>query len=702
MKKKIFFRILVSSFVLFLVCGLGSAADLPVKSPEQDGFKEVPESPAMRKTRGIKNLYTVEQIYGAIKGGQEGGLLLDLTTHGQTRLLDGRTIDPQKIYGNVYMGPYPFEAGETQYSYKRFRRSEEIKAGKAFLDLGYFLVEGHNSEDWVDEGQVVVRLELRTNEEGMEPSLGAYDIFVGFRVENRRFEKLPALIEGPMVNMVRSDACDRVVISFKTGEPVESAVVLDNGKRFPGQKGLKKHEIEVSGLQPGKHYRYHVEIGKYRSTAYSFRTAPKPGAGTVVFAYSGDGREGTGGGYFNFMGVNYTTLERIANLVSREGAELFVFGGDLLNGNTASVEDFRTQMYAWKQALAGFWHHRPVYACMGNHESLLRVFKYLGGEFLRLDRWPYDTESAEAVFADELVHPQNGPRVSDPRRPSYKENVYSFQYGPVKFIAFNNNYWISKAWGAVWQVPTMYGGSPEGYIMKDQLDWIEGELLAAEKDPSIKYVILFAQEPVFPNGGHVQDCMWYNGSNHPRAFTYDAGSGEVIPEEKGILEVRNAFVRRVGNCRKVAAVLGCDEHSYHKVLIDNEVPVGDPLTDDSDGDGVVCVAGTSCSALKDLKYPTWYLVSGGAGAPYYSEQKTPWNLYWKKNPDRYRYKSHTSMRGCYYYSSQENVMIFKADSQRISVTVYNPYGEIIDKIDDLMIIKDPTAWEGESGSPCPD
>jgi hypothetical protein len=132
-------------------------------------------------------------------------------------------------------------------------------------------------------------------------------------------------------------------------------------------------------------------------------------------------------------------------------------------------------------------------------------------------------------------------------------------------------------------------------------------------------------------------------------------------------------------------VLGSDEHSYHKVLIDKNVPIGVPGLDDKDGSNRVCQKGGSCSPLGDLQYPTWYLVSGGAGAPYYSEGTTPWNSYWKKYQGTY--PDHTSMRGCYYYSSQENIFIFKVNKERISLAVYNPYGEIIDTIDDLMAVK---------------
>lgn len=676
------------AFVLLMNSGVAlPASELPVKPPQDAGYQEVPEGAATKWTRGIRNLYAIEQLYESIKGGFSGGLQVDLNKY--TKLLDGRKIDPKSIYGKIYFGPYPFEAKEVVYVYKRFRGYSRIELGKAtaFLDLDRLLSYSGDSEDWNDDGQLVVRFDLMLKTGGKDLPLGVYDTFVRFGMENGKYFKRPTIIEGPMVNMIRSESPGAIVISFKTGEPVKSAVVLDNGKRFAKTGEVKKHEITVSGLEPSTDYRYRIETGGFTFMDYSFRTAPEPGKGNVVFAYSGDSREGIGGGGANFMGANYTTMERIANLAFNKKADLFVFGGDLMNGNTASPDDYRVQIHAWKQALAGFWNHKPVYSCMGNHESLLRVFKNKEGEELRLDRWPYDTESAEAVFADELVYPQNGPEASDSRRPTYSENVYSFQYGPVKFIAFNNNYWIAKSIGTVWQIPLEFGGCPEGYMMRDQMDWIKGELEKAEKDPTVKYIVLFAQEPVFPNGGHVKDCMWYFGNNKVRAAVYDHGSGKVVKESRGIIDIRNQFLRMVGNNKKVAVILGADEHSYHKMLLDKDVPVGVPETDDTDNSDQVCREQGPCSSLKDLKYPTWYMVSGGAGAPYYAQQETPWNAYWGKNPSKYDPQRHTSMRGCYHYSSQENVLIFSAGDRGLSVTVYNPYGGIIDKIDNLMSIK---------------
>jgi hypothetical protein len=231
----------------------------------------------------------------------------------------------------------------------------------------------------------------------------------------------------------------------------------------------------------------------------------------------------------------------------------------------------------------------------------------------------------------------------------------------------NNNYWYSGAAGR-------YGGSPEGYILDDQLAWIERELAAAERNATVRYVLLYAQEPVFPCGGHPGDAMWYHGNNNVRAHTFH--DGKLEPEPLGIVEVRNRLAGAVGRSTKLAAVLGADEHAYYRVLIDRSVPVGVPARDDKNGDGVIAWRDAEpASPLAELKHPTWYVTCGGGGAPYYSEQATPWTVYWGEQAD--------PRRG-FYYSSQENLLLFTADGEKISLRVVNPYGETIDEIENLM------------------
>ncbi|MEN8153263.1 MAG: metallophosphoesterase family protein [Acidobacteriota bacterium] len=625
---------------------------LPVIDPALKGRKEM-------KAYRVHNKFGINMIRDSIKDGNKRGLLIDLNSIKKT--LNGKSINNKKIYGYIYAGPYPFETSETNYTYKRLRTTSVIKNGYGYINISDLLGKNENSEGWIDTGEVYVKLNLFLQNRERDRKLGNYELITRFKKEGEIFKKLPVITEGPFINMVHSDDPSTITISFRTDKKVSGKVKIEDMGDFTENLPVKKHEIKITGLNEDTTYNYSVRFKNYVSKGYKFKTAPSGKNKKLVFVYTGDSRAGTGYEESNVMGMNSRTMERIANFAYLKGAEFILQGGDMINGRTTSIPDFRTQLYSWKNSLSGYWHERPVYTCQGNHESLVRAFRDKDDDIIKMDKWPYETESTEAVFADELVHFENGPDVSDPRRPTYKENVYSFRYGSVKFIVMNNNYWLG---------PVEYGGLVEGYIMEDQMQWIEKELKDGEEDSRVKFIILFAQEPVFPNGGHLKDSMWYFGDNSIRGSSYDEKSGKVIPEKEGIIEVRNRFVRMVASNRKIAAVLGSDEHGYHKVLIDNSVPIGKSEEK------------KDFSPLKDLKYPTWYIVSGGAGAPYYSEEPTPWNKFWKKNIERE--ENNLSGRGCYYYSSQENYFLFTVENGNMRMEVYNPYGEIIDTYKDLM------------------
>ncbi len=620
----------------------------------------------------IRNLVTPEQIWTAVRNRRRG---LKLSFWRLTRLLDGSDINPEDIYGMAYFGPYPFESRQAGYAYKRFRFGAEIAAGKADLELGALLSGKTNSEGWSDGGRIALRVELYLKRAGADRALGVYDTFVSFRRTSDGFKKLPTLIEGPLVHMTGSENPTQVVISFITSEPVETSVYLlgDDVQQFRGNADRRKQKIALTGLRPAGEYRYRVRVGRSLTKVFRFKTPPEAGSGTVTFAYCGDSREGVCGGMQKFMGINYATLERNAALAFTKGADFFIFGGDLVNGYTTSKKDFQMQLQAWKQAMSGFWNYRPVYPAMGNHEALLAAFWPKDGKRGRwpisIDRWPYATESAEAVFADAFCNPANGPKPSDPKRPPYRENVFSFRYGSVKVIAFNNNYWYSSS-------PEKFGGCPEGYILPDQMKWIIRQIRQAEKNPMVKYVFLYAQEPVFPCGGHIKDSMWYRGDNNIRAYSFEGH--KLRPLKRGIIEVRNDLVRAVGSSSKVVAVLGSDEHAYYRLRVDRTVPVGVPSKDDRNNDGRIDWSKDEPASPLELKHPVWFITSGGGGAPYYSEQPTPWNKYWKWKD---------SGRKNYFYTSQENVAVFRANAQGVSLQVYNPYGEVIDRVEDLTLIK---------------
>jgi 3',5'-cyclic AMP phosphodiesterase CpdA len=236
--------------------------------------------------------------------------------------------------------------------------------------------------------------------------------------------------------------------------------------------------------------------------------------------------------------------------------------------------------------------------------------------------------------------------------------VYTFQYGPVRFIALNNNYW----WTTDDRVEE-YGGSPEGYILRDQLAWAERELRRAGRNGTVAHVVLFMQEPVFPAGGHVRDAMWHAGDNTVRAYARSPGEG-LKPAGPGIVEVRNRLWLAVSRSHKVAAVLVGDEHAYHRMLVDNATPVGIPSRDDTDGDGVL----ERHSPNPEFRHPVWQICAGNAGAPWYAREPTPWEV------ER--------------YVSRTGYLLFEATRDKLSMTAYALRGDaVMDRVHDLTAVK---------------
>ncbi len=619
---------------------------------------------------GIRNRLPVKELHRCITGATEDGrgLAFDL--------------GDESLEGKVHAGPYPFEEGEADYDHVRYRFTGKIAKGRGVIPVAHFLRTRYNANDWPD-GQsrrpatpaVAYRFQLwRRRASGLE-DLGFYGGVANVRFEGNKAVENLTILEGPFVTGLTSDDPTRVTVVWRTDRPAGAilqwsqpcdpaaprpdALALPHAKSHIQTLVPGRNLVTLTDLVPGRRYYYQA-----RSTAdgegvvtsvYSFVTPPKAGEGEVCFAFGSDSREGVGGGERTYMGTNFHVASAVARDAYRRGADLVIFGGDLVNGATSDVGDFRLQLRAWKQAWAGFWRSRPVYPVMGNHEALVNAYPGPRGRVL-LDKWPYGAQSAETVFADEFENPRNGPDPDDFRRPTYKENVYSFSWGPVLFIAFNNNYW----WTSNQYVRT-FGGSPEGYLLNDQLTWIEKTLDAATKNPTVRFVVLYAQEPVFPSGGHVGDGMWWNGNNNVRACHEEDGTIQSLGP--GVIEIRNRLWRAVANCPKSAAVLVGDEHAYVRTRIDATTPVGVPAQDDTDGDGKL----DRVSPNPAFRYPTWQITSGNCGAPYYNRQAAPWTAQ--------------------AFSSQTGYCLFQTNGAKISLTAYSTNGQTLDHVEDLMAIK---------------
>ena len=549
---------------------------------------------------------------------------------------EGLTLDVgnESLRGRIFLGQYPFEAGLSGYDYSFFtedrgygsEHSGFMSGGEGLIPIAALYKPKFDANSWATGGissasqTIEYRLQvINDDEERFEVEM--YGSFVSFEKDGDGVvRKLPSIVDGPYVTLVSSDDPTSVTIVWETDEPCSGEVLLQSDSYAEEGGDTRTHSVKISGLTPDAEYDYYVRSvasdGRtVSSNTYPLYTAPEKGQGDVVFAFASDSRGGTGGGgERNYMGVNLYTLKEIAVDAYRKKTDFFIFGGDLIWGNPTDKEDYILQMKGWKQGMAAYWRSRPVYPGMGNHESVCN--QYSGA--LLMDKWPYATESGEAVFAAEVFNPTNGLEPSDPRRPTYKENVYSFQYGPVKVISVNNTYWSTAIF---FDHVVKYGGSPYGYIMDDQLEWVEQTIADADSDPSVKFIFLFTHAPIFPSMGHVDGAMWWSGDNNIRAYTKNQDSGEVEPEPLGIVEARTRLWRAVASSPKSVAMFTGDEHSYHRTLIDSTANVGIYPDDDTDGDGVL----DQYSPDPEFVHPVWHITSGGGGATYSAgETPVPW------------------------------------------------------------------------------
>ncbi|MEL6134718.1 MAG: metallophosphoesterase, partial [Bacteroidota bacterium] len=378
------------------------------------------------------------------------------------------------------------------------------------------------------------------------------------------FEVVPTVIEGPFLHRVTHTAA---TIAFTTHVPADATLKI-NGQELK-TTAQTQHEIEVTGLAADTDYDYTVSVGPIDQT-YTLHTSPASGSRKpFVFAYASDSRAGQGGGERDIYGSNAYIMKKIMALANMKDAAFFQFSGDLINGYLTSPGEMDLQYANWKRAVEPFGHYFPIYVSMGNHEALMRTF-YKEGERsgFSIDRFPYATESGEAIFARNFVNPLNGPASEDGASydpnpevqdfPSYEENVFYYTYDNVAVVVMNSDYWYAPSTAGI---PVTSGGM-HGYIMDQQFAWLEKTILALESDENIDHIFITQHTPFFPNGGHVDDDMWYRGDNTKRAFA----NGK--PLSRGILQRRDQMLDLIVNkSQKVLGILTGDEHNYARTTI---------------------------------------------------------------------------------------------------------------------------------------
>lgn len=557
--------------------------------------------------------YTLERLMGNPKG-SENGIAFDFQIPDMTGFLYYGFIDLEK-------SKHP----TTIY----FRSTAEIKEGKAQINIkkmdGVYDIVG-----WQKKGGGTIGYRV-VNPKGEF----LYDGVVSFRGAGP-FEIDDTILEGPFVNTVTPDGA---TISFKTNLKIIAKVEID-GREFSDEQTCYQHEIRVSGLHANREYSYQALYGK-NMQKYALRTAPEAGSRkSFVFAYASDSRSGRGGGERDFYGANFYIMKKIMALSAYKKSAFMQFTGDLVNGYVNYPASMHLQLASWKRSIEPFAHYLPVYTGLGNHETVMHTFPVPNSYGYSVDRFPFDSESTEAIFAANLVNPGNGPASEDgspfdpdPDRrdfPGYGENVFFYSYDNAAMIVLNSNYWYAsslKGYPAT-------SGNLHGYIMDNQLKWLEKTIADLELDKNIDHIFVTSHTPFFPNGGHVDDDMWYNGNNEPRAVV----AGKAV--EKGIIERRDQLLDiLINKSKKVRAILAGDEHNYCRMRIAPDMVMYPEKYD---------------KPKIKLSRSIWQLTNGAAGAPYYAQQQAPWTSFVEK------------------FSAQHAVIYFHIKGQNIKIEVMNP------------------------------
>ncbi|MEM8566126.1 MAG: metallophosphoesterase family protein [Bacteroidota bacterium] len=553
---------------------------------------------------------------------------------------DGIRLDFGKLEGSITYGMIPY--GQAPHPLPVFRFTKKINDGKVDINIKENFKYPYDFVGWSEKGQFTIgyRVMDTTGEVLFDGEVSGSG--------TGPFTIVPTLYEGPFVNCIGPN---QAIISFEMSSPVIAHVKV-NGKAYGDKEARQHYEIKIDGLKPDTKYNYTVTYGDF-TQSYHFTTAPEKGSREpFVFAYTSDSRHATGGGERRIYGANGYIVKKMGALAYREGAAFIQFSGDMINGYLTTPEEQLLQFTNWKKSLEPFWHYIPVYVGQGNHEALGYVFRNDEGRYTAfIDKFPYDTQSAEAVMQQAFVNPENGPDSEDnnsydpdPNQidfPSYRENVFYYTYGNLAMVVLNSDYWYAPSLRGD---PSTSGGL-HGYLMDNQMEWLRRTIENLEADEDIDHVFVTQHTPAFPNGGHSRDDMWYSGNNDPRPVI--AGK----PVEKGIIQRRDEYLDILANqSSKVVGILTGDEHNYNWLKLTNEVPIY-----------------PENYPHKKIKFnrPLYQINNGASGAPYYAQEKLPWSAYTQS------------------FSVENALCLIHVDGSKVTMTVLNP--DTLNKIDEVVL-----------------
>ena len=211
-----------------------------------------------------------------------------------------------------------------------------------------------------------------------------------------------------------------------------------------------QHSATLAGLSPKTIYAYQPLIGGTAAAATAtFTTAPADGSGSISFVAIAD------------SGTGSSEQRQLADVMSRDAFDFAVHGGDIAYGNAggtgdathATFQSYLFDIYSWLPS-------KPFVPVEGNHDS--RPSNGNGKAYLDIFELPRN--GATAAF------------------PDHAERYYSFDYGPVHFVALDTEFAFQDT-----------------VRRAEQLRWVEADL-ASTTQPWI--VAVLHRAPYSSGGEH--------------------------------------------------------------------------------------------------------------------------------------------------------------------------------------------------------
>jgi hypothetical protein len=314
--------------------------------------------------------------------------------------------------------------------------------------------------------------------------------------------------------------------------------VTAEAQTFPGsQTGLSydftQYEARLTGLSAATKYTYDVLMNGVDATSSqdAFTTAPRSGSGTVRFIAFGDSGAGT------------SAQTQLAARMAADTFDLALHTGDVAYGNSNLVGGASYVQYDnWLFSVYSWMRSRPLFPSIGNHD---------------------DEIGFAQAYRDVFVLPDEGATTT---YPDNAERFYSFDYGPVHFVALDTEHaFIDTA------------------RRQAQLAWLDADLAATTQPWKVVY---FHRPP------------------------YSSGS-----EHGSSVDVRQAFAP-IFERRGVNLVLNGHDHDYERSKPWREfVTTGSPVTYVVTGGGGAALypVGTSAWTAASASINHYTRITAGTG-----------------------------------------------------------------------------------------